>query len=752
MDGPRLAYNNVMSQRLRRAALLAAFAFSARAAFAAPDDDGSSEWEAFVPPASSTASAPGSPVGPTTPEGGFSAPDRVTFGEKMRERVLDQLCRNLKIQYDYHLPGDFSGTGGGLQRYLAPLPDGRLTIVDMETVRVGYGHGFSKALGEAAGTLSAGLWVGGALEGSSMVIRPLAGKQTCKELDTLVDLRDIKTVLPFKAERITAMKVGELWRLPFKLTVGHAESLTDVLPDNLAVSVSFNGAETGAATLTIYRLSESELRFRFRIDRVEIRTRGGNVVETIPAVAFPSLGANILLKLVDHEIARQFNRYTVAMFGGANARSQGKKVVLEYVVDPRDPKQAEAVAQALHGDFQSLVKMGWDLGTQQATDASTEAAYRRLEAQHDEELGPASFAAISAYTQKAKSFTLRLPFLTNQNWSSLTGDETVTRYTDVQGHMHFDRADKSRVSEYADFPVVGPLFKNNSQRDVQVVTAAKRGDAYGDPIVIYLQQHGFLRATESSVREKAMQFKDIMALAGTRGNGVNPAMALPVDKAFPAPPPPEPAYGRDGGETRPGEPANRKGQIAFTLVFNQAAVKQMTSASVDDILRSYAATVDSIPAMKWLLANGRYDEKKGELAYDWRAARKAFPDREDERRGQSYEASEIEHMAKQAAGVIADLYEARDAFDNEARSAALARAFGGAGHSGLAYDEALKVFVQLVDPMNLTGDFVANVDRPKKETDLNLHLVLKKNRPDNELLKLAGEARARFAEPSILTD
>ena len=45
-----------------------------------------SEWEAVVAPGD-PGSTPNTPIGPTTPEGGFSAPERVTFGEKMRERV-----------------------------------------------------------------------------------------------------------------------------------------------------------------------------------------------------------------------------------------------------------------------------------------------------------------------------------------------------------------------------------------------------------------------------------------------------------------------------------------------------------------------------------------------------------------------------------------------------------------------------------------------------------------------------------------
>ncbi len=744
-----MAYNNVMSQRPRRAAwILAVAVFASTPVYAQfqLQSEPDSEWDKFVPPVADPGSTPNSPVGPTTPEGGFSAPERVTFGEKLRERVLDQLCRHIKLQYDYHLPGDFNGTSAGMSRYLAQLPDGRLTIVDEERLSVGYGHGFSKVVNEAVGA-SVGLWIGGRIDGGSMVIRPLEGKATCKELDTLIDLRDIKTVLPLKAQRIAAMKVGELWRLPFSLTVGHTESISDAVAQNLNVSLSFNGTETGAATLTLYRLSDSQLRFRFRVDRVEIRTKGASIVQTIPAVEFASLGANILAKLIDHELAKQMHRYTVASLGFSNSKSQGKRVVLEYVVDPRDPAQAEAVAKALHGDFEALVKMAWHLGTQQATDASTEAAYLKLMQEHDAELGAAAFAAINAYSNDSKDTTLNLPFLTSHHWSKQRGEDTMTRYTDVQGHIHFERADKSHQGEYFNIPWVGPLVKNSVQRDVQVVTAARAGEKYGDPIVVYLQQHGFLRATESVVRGDAQQFSDLMALAGTRGNGRNPRMAIPLAKDLPEPPAPERSFGED--DNRSQEPANRKGAISFTLVFSQEGVKQLLASSNEDILKAYAAVCDSQPAMRWLTANGRV-QNDGKVTYDWKAARRAFPDEVDSDRRTP--ADELAHLAKVSAGILADIAAARSAPDNEARSVALTKAFGGLGRSGLTYEESMRVFVQLIDPMNMTADFVATVERSKKEPKLAAHYVLKRGRPDNELLRLAGEAKTRFAQPSILVD
>lgn len=765
-----------MCRRLRRVARISAAVVFASCPVRAQLQllsDPDSEWESVVSSGTDPGSTPSTPIGPTTSEGGFSAPERVIFGEQMREHVLDQLCRSINLRYSYNLPGDFGGTGGHVRRYLAPLPDGRLTIVDEERLSVGYGHSFSKAFPEAAGA-AVGLWLGARVEGGSMVIRPLQGKATCKELDTLLDLRDVKLVLPFKAERVSAMRVGELWRIPYLLTVGHSESVSATLPEGLGVSLSFGSTESGASTLTIFRLSESELRFRFRIDRVQVRSSGGQVVETIPAVQFAlagvkaaaeivdqriadklegrkyaKMGAKELLDPIEHDILSQLSRYATASLGLSNSRMKGKRLLLEYIVDPRDPAQAEAVAQALHGDFASLAKMAWRMGTHLATDENTEAAYLRMKALHDAQLGAASYAAINSYEQRARSIALNLPFLTSQSWAKLKGDDTMTRYTGEESEYRIVRADKSRASEYVNVPYVGPLFKDNVQRDVQVVTEAKAAQAYGDPIVVYLQQHGFLHATESSVREKAMQFSEIMALAGTHGDGPNPRLALPLAKAFPAPPAPEPSEDSEDDVYAGSENPNRKGSISFTLVFNQEAVKQLAAATAEEIIKAYAAVAENQPAMGWLLANGKIGAD-GKMAYDEQTARRHFPGTDELMCSEEVRA--LASLAKEAAGLVADLLEVRNAADNEVRSVALSKAFGGLGKSGLSYDRALCVFIQLVDPMNLTGDFVAAVNRPRKEPDLALHYVLKKDRLENALLRDAGEAKSRFAEPSILTD
>jgi hypothetical protein len=240
-----------------------------------------------------------------------------------------------------------------------------------------------------------------------------------------------------------------------------------------------------------------------------------------------------------------------------------------------------------------------------------------------------------------------------------------------------------------------------------------------------------------------------MALAGTRGNGRNPRMAIPLSKDLPEPP--APSFNRHG-DVVSSENANRKGSIAFTLVFSQEGVKQLLAASSDDILKAYAAVSDSQPAMRWLLQNGKMTPE-GKIEYSHRAAQRAFPDNDrGGHHGSSREMSDLANISREAAGLVSDLLAARNAPDNEARSVALTKAFGGLGKSEMPHEEVLRVLVQLIDPMNMTADFVANVERSKKEPKLAAHYVLKRGRPDNELLRLAGEAKTRFAQPSVLVD
>lgn len=715
--------------------LLGAAAGPARAA--EPDDD--SHWTVFTPPPPTTPSEPP----PTTPEGGFSNPDRVRFDEKLRDRVLDQLCRHLKIKKDFNLfDGQLNGTSFGLSRYLATETGGRLALVDEERLRLNWGYPYSRALSE--GGPSVGLWVGAGVAGKSMVIRRLDSTKTCSEVDRLANLTDIKTVIPFKAERISEMAVGELWRIPLTVNAGWGASLSEALGDASAVSLSFGYSKNGAASMTIYRLKDDTTRVRFRIDYVTVRSRALGVHKVIPAVEFASAGANILAELVDKEIAKQLRRYTSASLGISRAKSDGKRLLLEYTADPRDPAQAEALAEALKGNFRQLLRLARRVGTSFTSEEETLAAFEEFENDNSLQLGAPDYAALGEYRNQTKSFHMNLPFFFSRNVSQLFGSDKITRYTGEAGKFEFYSADRSPGIEFFNAPFLGPLVKDNEQRHLDAVTYAPAGQPTGEPIAVYIHNQGYLRMPGSAVAGTVEDANAILRLAGARRGAGGRPMELPAASFVPPPT----LTGGQGPNGSPQENSDRKGWISFTLVMNQKALREALSASSAEVLRAFAAAapLTDRTMAEWLAANGRLED--GKLKYDTDQAKRDLDIKDGDN-----SASWLYQMSLKAAGLVADYAEAAGASKPEDRAAAVAKAFSMKNRSGLEHHEVLKVLVQFMDPLDLTGDFVATVkSSTDKKGDLNAHYILKKDRKEVPLLSEAGETRGRFAEPSILTD
>jgi len=738
-----------MSNLLRRSALLlpALLTLASVASAADPDDEG---WTAFVAPPPTN----GGVINPTTPEGGFGAPDRTKLDQQLRRGVLDQLCRQAQIPigYDYGISG-VGSVGGAVDRSLRTDVDGQIALVDDQKLSVNLSHGWTEAIG--AGGEALGFAFGASVEGHSMVVRRTGTKQSCEEVLRLLDFRDAKSVLPMKGERLSDMALGELWRIPFKLTYAEGISASDTQaagPSAAVATVSFGRSDAGAASMTLFRIAPDKLRFRFRIDHVVVYSRSLGLTETYPPLAFVIGAQNILTRLVEHEASREFGKYLAAWISLGKASADGKKILMEFVIDPRDPEQVESLAHVVRGDMHELVKLSAKMSTFQ-TD-STLADYLKLREQNADKLGPSTYAASDEYKSKTRSFALNIPLFIAHNSAALFGDDKVDRYTGAEGEFHIYRADKSRNNSYFTLPWVGPMVKDNTQRDVEAVTYAPKGGAHGDPIVVYIRNRGYLRVTGSTVRDDVDEINSVMALAGARRGKSGPV--LPAESLVPPSPLIEPSAGAEAHGARPSEPNDRKGLMSFTLVFNEKAVKDVLAAPAQEVLKAFAASVgvDDRPLVEWLAAHGTV--KGGRVDYDWREARRAFPSEGNDiaRGGRSNERTrQLEQLSQRAAGLLADLAGARDAKTNEDRAQALAATIGGEGESGLAYEDALRVLVQFVDPMDLTGDFVANVSVSTKGVKSpNQHLVLKKGRAEVPLLKDAGDAKARFAEPSILVD
>ncbi|NNN04662.1 MAG: hypothetical protein HKL90_02050 [Elusimicrobia bacterium] len=684
--------------------LLAALIVQAVPARCAPDDD--TDWAPVAVP------APGPVAAPATAAGGFAAPGRFTFAQKMRDHVLDQICRNLNLQHDFSVGGpDLSGSGFTVSRTLATYPDNTLAVVDDEQLVVSWSHALSRALG-GDGAASKSISLSASVEGDSMVVRPLGSDtKTCDEVGRLLRLVDIKTVFPLDAKRIAAMQLGELWRVPLTLTYSEGLSASDA-----DASLSFGRSNSGVSSLTLYRVADDQVRMRFRIDHVVVYSRSLGVTQAFPAATFAANAKNILLRLLEGQVAGQFDRYTSAWLTFGRSSTDGARIMMEFVVDPRDPVQAEAMAVAMKGDFRQLTVMAGRMSTFRDADGRALKDYAGLRDANDKTLGGTTYSATDEYKNEARSFSLSLPVFITHNASALFGND---RITDAGGEFRFYAGNQGRSSEFLDAPFIGALVKDSSQRDVSAVTHAAPGQAQGDPIVVYSRNQGYFGEPASRARETLADFNGVLKLVGARRGVVRPKTVLPIDALVP----PSPVMGRE---------PSIDGSLFLTLVFDQKAVRDMLAAPPAAVRAAVVAAVGpgERPFVDWLIAHGKL--RDGALPQD--ANDHMSP------------AGELETLSRQTTGLLADLAAARGAKTNQERAQAVARMIAG-GKSGLAYEDVLRVLVQFVDPMDLTSDFVASLNLKTADS----HLFLK-GRQDVPTLKASGDVQARFAEPSKLID
>lgn len=663
--------------------------------------------------------------------------------ESRRKDVLDQLCRKLKLNRTFDFgSGRIPVTTVGFNRRMAADFDNSLVLIDEETLRVNWGIGEGRTFAEDA---SASVSFGAGISGKSMVVRRLGSFSTCDEVDRLLNLTDVKLVLPVKGRRIQEMTKGELWRIPLTVNVGYGAGLSDALAKGTVLSFGYGKAKNGTASMTLWRISEKQARFRFRLDYVQVYSKSAGVSLTVEPIDFATNGGNILSRLLKKEIAKQLHRYSSAYIGLNGAKSDGRRLVLEYVIDPTDPAAADAMAEAIRGNFWQLMSYARKMGTSFTKPEETLDAYTELQNVNTERLGDPTYAARSDYHGHARTFTINLPFIVNRTLSESFGRDTVTRFTGDEGVFDFHTANRTPNAEYFNAPFLGPLVKDLETRHVDVITHAPKGQAPSDPMAVYIHNQGFLRLPVSSVGEAVEDANSILRLTGAarRGGDADPTMELPAKKFIPEVPKVE----REGTAGGPAEPADQKGWLSFTMVMNQKALKDAMSASTEEVLKAFARSVPLADRdwAQWLVANGRIED--GRMVYDQTKARRELEIREE------MTTSWLDKLGANAAGLAQDLAAAAAATTPEGRSEALAKAMSHKNASGLKPQEILRVLVQFMDPLDVSGDFVSASDGGSKSAvRVAAHYQLKQGRGEVPMLKEAGETRGRFADGSVLTD
>lgn len=678
-----------------------------------------------------------------------SRPDQDGFWDRFQSRAFDQICKNIELSPGQNPDlGDYVGFAGKYHRRLKRYPNGKFALV--ENVQLKGDISVSHRIVEISKKAGVFLSLGAGISGDSWVVRPLESTQSCKELGKLLNVLDFKSVLPLNGSRIAKMQIGEIWKAPVRLDARIGVGLSTVY-EHFPISISFTAGEHGRSAVSLYRMSEDKLRFRLRLDRARITGKSAQFVYLLPAaeMGLPIVETILIeqaIKLINRQIAREINRYLKIVLSLDESNREGKHILLEYILDPRDPAQMAALENVLKGDLNVLSMLTEMVGrTERLLDPREEPP--RLIAQglveeHNAALGEdESFAGVDEYDRDQDRFRLMLPFLFEYQSSSSDGVDRYLFVDEADGEYLVHSASERRESAYFDIPFLGQMTKYNTQKTSRVFTYRDAVGNVTSPMAVYVQQEGFLRHEASTARDMVRKADEIIRLTGTRGEGINPRMRLPVDELFPP------------DELSPREPRQyRRGIMAFTVAFSIRAVQQMMNADRETVLKAYANSLDGDERMMMeeIVNQGRW--KGGKLEVKTQRVVERIVGQLRYTRGES-RSQTVSSLAKTAARIVQDLAEAAKEPDPEKQARAFSRILSGKAESGLKFDKILKVLVQLADPAGVFGELSVRVDKNiRGEDDIDEHLVLDRDLLDQQLLLDMSRARNRFVEPSDLQD
>ena len=705
--------------------------------------------------------------GPAGPADGQSAGE-TAFWEKMQVKfdVNRDICDKAKIPLSFDVSptslagveGAVVGVGAGLHRDFRRFPDGRLALTDAVALRMNLGLE-TPALDAGAG-ISVGLKAGVRLEGESVVIRDLGYVKSCDQLRVLLNPLKIKTILPLNAKHISEMQVGELWKMPVVFWAGLSPSV-GATAYQTTVSVSFTSAREYVPTVSLFRRGEKELRFRLRIDRAVIRAAGGSVsaglfpehtaLDAIQPQLESYLGGTVGAPAAK-KIVEVFKNYLTASFNLSLGQRKGQRILIEYVLDPTDAGQMEALAALLQGgqldNLRQLARLvtAWRY---LPGHASLESAQEldRLQAKWGGRLEtePAC-AGMDAYNDHVHSVDLHVPLITNQrNASGLRYD----RFTAAGGGavMTVYHKYKNRDSDFFPVPVAGPLIRHDSSRNAYALTTKISSEAASGPALVYQQFESEVRHHDHSAREMLEEANNVVKYAGAKGDGINPATELPLDAIQP-PRPQTSGVGQDH--------VYGSAFMSFSLAFSARAVADILASPASLIVKSFFNALDAAAGgiMMKVLSVSTVDENGG-LSYSRRDIAGVVDLTGDEFKPGFGIMDMIAKLCATAARVVADIASVRALADPDLKAERLARLMGGEGSSGLAYTGLLRVLIQLAEPADVAAQLSYRADKKiKGEQDSSARLALNGG-PDSAAAAVQRGLElnnGRYSNPAALSD
>lgn len=623
----------------------------------------------------------------------------IQFWDDLKEDVWEDICKAAELGLKEGVDlGEFVGFTGKFDRELKQYPDKRIALVDKVGVSL-TGNYTEEIFNIADNPFNIGFNM--KMEGTSIVVRKLDGIEYCDEILTVLDLRNIKTIIPLSAKRIAKMKPGEIWKLPITFRVGLSGGIGTNF-SGLSVGFSLGTAKERKPSVSLYRMNEDTIRLRVRLDRATYRSVGVSAGFSVFAGDINLYETtNQLTELIHDElageIASEFNRYLSFKFGLSHNRAKGKKILMEFLLDAKNPEQLKRLEDFLHGDLgvlRKLLKMGTqfnEVDVENDLQAGAD-ALNAVENIGEESLGAeSSFVGSDHFNSHGNSFNLQIPFFHHRESGSST---RYDRYQTMEGDeiLHSHQVSQNISNASINIPWVGKRHKRSVKQNVYVVNYEKAGSEVSEPSIVYQRYDGIVRKSEKTVNGMIQDVNDIMKYAGMNGEGVNLENTIDTDSLFP--------------NLGDGRRQYKSAVMSFSMVFTQTAVRDIINAPVQGILKAFLNILEgedrNIISKVAHLLNVNED---GKVKYDWRKVTRIL-DKEfgwdfDDDTNEESPIDIVRGICYKASRVLADFASIRNAADWKEQSKRLAAVLGGKGKSRMGYSPMLKIIVQFVDPANL---------------------------------------------------
>lgn len=684
------------------------------------------------------------------------------FWEDLKSDVFDDICKDVEIPIDAGFDiGQIAGVEGKFKRYMKQYPDNKIAVIDEVGVKLNAGHTFTDIFNVDGNSFNIGF--SGGLEGKSVVVRKTNEDKYCKNLLKLADLRKVKTILPINEKRINEMGVNEIWKFPARLHMGVSGGLGYPVQPWLSIGFSLGTSKEMKPSVTLFKMSEDKIRMRIRLDRITVKSAGASVGTSFDAgmIGLPE-AEGFLMKELNKTIVKEFNKYLALKFGLSTSRAKGQKILLEFVIDAKNPEQVAKLVDFLKGDLsiiKRLIEMGVRFNDFSSLDdtAAGQEALNSVSQVAAEGLGlNSTFAGSNHFNSNSHASNIMLPIVLHREANA---GQRYDRYQ-VSGSeqvLHVHNASKNESVSNINIPVVGKIFKHNTNQNFYVVNYENgRGDV-SDAAMVYQRYEGFIKHDESDARGMVAEMNEILKYAGTQGNGTNGQFTVDVDSLFPRLDPANATEVDEWGDPVLNTKRYKSAIMSFSLVFTKEAVRDIVAAPAVTIMKAVLNVMEGLD--REIISKVQHLFKIGadnKVDYDWKAARKIL--RQYERDGDDAfdPISVVNTFCTNVAHIVSDIASVASAGDQKAKSKRLSEVMAGKGKSRVGYENMLQVVIQLVNVNDIFAKLDLSTDKRIKgeENIANSYNVYNEGLQAgfNSQLGQANSLRDRFADPSVLSD